>query len=100
MRKNCSEHISLRVTVGQVAKRSGVAISTLHYYEAEGLISKVAFLGLGAMGSRMAANLLKAGHAVTAWNRSPAAAEALVASGAKKLPLRRRRLSVPTSFSR
>ena len=47
-------------------------------------MSKVAFLGLGAMGSRMAANLLKAGHAVTVWNRSPAAAEALVASGARK----------------
>jgi len=27
------------LTVGQVAKRSGVAISTLHYYESEGLIS-------------------------------------------------------------
>jgi len=47
-------------------------------------MSKVAFLGLGAMGSRMAANLLKAGHTVTVWNRSPAAAEALVASGARK----------------
>jgi 3-hydroxyisobutyrate dehydrogenase len=47
-------------------------------------MSKVAFLGLGAMGSRMAANLLKAGHTVTVWDRSPAAAEALVASGARK----------------
>jgi hypothetical protein len=47
-------------------------------------MSKVAFLGLGAMGSRMAANLLKAGRTVTVWNRSPAAAEALVASGARK----------------
>ena len=47
-------------------------------------MSKIGFLGLGAMGSRMAANLLKAGHTVTVWNRSPAAAEALVASGARK----------------
>ena len=47
-------------------------------------MSKVAFLGLGAMGSRMAANLMKAGHMVTVWNRSPAAAEALVASGARR----------------
>jgi 3-hydroxyisobutyrate dehydrogenase-like beta-hydroxyacid dehydrogenase len=31
----------------------------------------VGFLGLGAMGSRMAANLAKAGHHVVAWNRSP-----------------------------
>ncbi|MPZ72604.1 MAG: hypothetical protein GEU74_05135 [Nitriliruptorales bacterium] len=30
----------------------------------------VGFIGLGAMGSRMAANLAKAGHEVTAWNRS------------------------------
>ena len=46
-------------------------------------MSKVAFLGLGAMGSRMAANLLKAGHELTVWNRVPEAANKLVASGAK-----------------
>ncbi len=33
-------------------------------------MSHIAFLGLGAMGSRMAANLLKADQAVTVWNRS------------------------------
>jgi MerR family redox-sensitive transcriptional activator SoxR len=32
------EKSSLGLTVGQVAKRSGVAVSTLHYYEMEGLI--------------------------------------------------------------
>jgi hypothetical protein len=47
-------------------------------------MSKVGFLGLGAMGSRMPANILKAGHTVTVWNRSPEAAEALVASGARR----------------
>jgi 3-hydroxyisobutyrate dehydrogenase-like beta-hydroxyacid dehydrogenase len=31
---------------------------------------KIAFLGLGIMGSPMAANLAKAGHDVTVWNRS------------------------------
>jgi 3-hydroxyisobutyrate dehydrogenase-like beta-hydroxyacid dehydrogenase len=31
---------------------------------------RVAFLGLGIMGRAMAANLVKAGHAVTTWNRS------------------------------
>jgi 3-hydroxyisobutyrate dehydrogenase len=46
------------------------------------MMSDVTVLGLGAMGSRMAANLLKAGHAVTVWNRSPQAAEPLVAAGA------------------
>ncbi|HEY6307762.1 MAG TPA: NAD(P)-dependent oxidoreductase [Candidatus Angelobacter sp.] len=32
---------------------------------------KVAFLGLGIMGRPMAENLAKAGHEVTAWNRTP-----------------------------
>jgi len=31
---------------------------------------QVAFLGLGIMGSRMAANLVNAGHEVTVWNRT------------------------------
>jgi 3-hydroxyisobutyrate dehydrogenase len=46
----------------------------------------IAVLGLGAMGSRMAANLLKAGHTVTVWNRTPGAAATLVAQGAKEAP--------------
>lgn len=44
---------------------------------------KVGFIGLGAMGSAMASNLLKAGHTVTVWNRSPAATEPLASLGAK-----------------
>ena len=43
---------------------------------------KVAYLGLGIMGSRMAANLLAAGHTLTVWNRTPTKADALVAAGA------------------
>ncbi len=34
---------------------------------------KITFLGLGIMGSRMAANLLKSGVNLTVWNRTPAA---------------------------
>jgi len=49
-------------------------------------MSKIAFLGLGAMGARMAPHLIKAGHAVTVWNRSPAPVEAAVALGAKSAP--------------
>ena len=41
------------------------------------------FLGLGIMGSAMAANLVKAGFDVTVWNRSPEKCEPLVALGAK-----------------
>ena len=40
---------------------------------------KVAFLGLGIMGSRMAANLCRAGVEVHAWNRTRARAEELAA---------------------
>ena len=32
---------------------------------------RVAFLGLGIMGGAMATNLVKAGHEVTVWNRTP-----------------------------
>ncbi|WP_306029244.1 NAD(P)-dependent oxidoreductase [Stappia sp. MMSF_3263] len=49
-------------------------------------MSRVAVLGLGAMGSRMAARLLKAGHSVTVWNRSAGPADALVESGAVSAP--------------
>ena len=43
----------------------------------------IGFVGLGYMGAPMAANLLDAGWSVTAWNRSPAALEALAARGAQ-----------------
>lgn len=45
-------------------------------------MSKVTVLGLGAMGSRMAANLLQANHAVTVWNRSEHRAQPLAKLGA------------------
>ena len=44
---------------------------------------RVGFIGLGIMGSRMAANLLAKGHALTVWNRSRARAEPLLAAGAR-----------------
>ncbi|SLN21375.1 3-hydroxyisobutyrate dehydrogenase [Roseivivax jejudonensis] len=43
---------------------------------------KIAFLGLGAMGSRMAMTIVKAGHDVAVWNRSPGRADALTEAGA------------------
>jgi 3-hydroxyisobutyrate dehydrogenase-like beta-hydroxyacid dehydrogenase len=46
----------------------------------------VAFLGLGAMGRPMAANLLKAGYSLTVWNRSVARTEPLRAQGATVAP--------------
>ncbi|WP_229928208.1 NAD(P)-dependent oxidoreductase [Kitasatospora xanthocidica] len=43
----------------------------------------VGFVGLGAMGRGMAGSLLRAGHAVRVWNRSPEPVAALVAEGAE-----------------
>jgi 3-hydroxyisobutyrate dehydrogenase-like beta-hydroxyacid dehydrogenase len=43
---------------------------------------KIGFIGLGRMGAAMAANLVKAGHDVTVFNRSPGKRRALVALGA------------------
>lgn len=44
--------------------------------------TRIAFLGLGAMGSRMAARLIDAGYALTVWNRSAAGTEPLAGRGA------------------
>ena len=42
----------------------------------------VAFLGTGAMGAPMAANVVRAGHALRAWNRTRSRAEPPSAEGA------------------
>ena len=44
---------------------------------------QVGFIGLGHMGSGMAANLLAAGHALTVYNRSPDKADPLIGKGAR-----------------
>ncbi|MET7338377.1 NAD(P)-binding domain-containing protein [Nonomuraea sp. NPDC005650] len=41
-------------------------------------------LGLGLMGSALAESLIRAGHHVTVWNRTPAKADPLVAAGATR----------------
>ncbi|MGG5823466.1 NAD(P)-binding domain-containing protein [Falsiroseomonas sp. HW251] len=46
-------------------------------------LARIGFLGLGAMGSRMAGRLLTAGHLVTVWNRTPEATAALAVVGAR-----------------
>lgn len=44
---------------------------------------EVGFIGLGRMGQGMAANLLKAGHRVTVYNRTRSSADGLAAAGAQ-----------------
>ncbi|MBI3780498.1 MAG: NAD(P)-dependent oxidoreductase [candidate division NC10 bacterium] len=46
----------------------------------------IGFVGLGNMGEPMASNLLKAGHALRVYNRTPARAASLMAQGAKLVP--------------
>ena len=43
---------------------------------------RIGFIGLGRMGGHVAENLLKAGHSVTVWNRSPGPVQQLVGQGA------------------
>lgn len=49
-------------------------------------VKRVGFIGLGIMGRPMALNLLKAGFALTVYNRSKAPVDALVAKGALASP--------------
>lgn len=44
---------------------------------------KIGFIGLGRMGAAMAANLVRAGHEVTVFNRSPGKSAALVELAAR-----------------
>jgi 3-hydroxyisobutyrate dehydrogenase-like beta-hydroxyacid dehydrogenase len=44
---------------------------------------RVGFIGLGAMGREMARHLVKGGHEVAVWNRTPARSRPLAADGAR-----------------
>lgn len=46
-------------------------------------MTRIAVLGLGAMGSRMATRLIDAGHQLSVWNRTHGRAAPLVAAGAR-----------------
>src|SRR6266704_3732484 len=59
----------------------------------------IGFIGLGTMGSRIAANLVKAGHKVRVWNRSPQSADALAGVGATPVATAREAFSGDAVFS-
>jgi 3-hydroxyisobutyrate dehydrogenase len=46
-------------------------------------MARIAFIGLGKMGSGMAGRLLAAGHQINVYNRTPAKAAALIGAGAR-----------------
>ena len=59
----------------------------------------IGFIGLGTMGSRVAANLLKAGHKVRVWNRSRPSVDALARGGATPVGTAREAFSGDAVFS-
>ena len=54
-------------------------------------MARIGFIGLGIMGSPMAANLVRAGHQVTGYARRQTPAERLVAAGGGSRRRSRRR---------
>lgn len=60
---------------------------------------EIGFVGLGAMGSGIAANLLKAKHRLTAWNRSPQPLEKLVQQGAVRAAAPAEAFQCPVVFT-
>jgi 3-hydroxyisobutyrate dehydrogenase-like beta-hydroxyacid dehydrogenase len=62
-------------------------------------MTTLGFLGLGTMGGGMARRLVDAGHEVHVWNRSPEAADELVAAGAHRAASPHQALAADISFS-
>ncbi|MCA1404729.1 NAD(P)-dependent oxidoreductase [Ensifer sp. IC3342] len=46
-------------------------------------MSRISVLGRGAMGTALAATLIRKGHSVTVWNRTPSRAEPIASAGAR-----------------
>ena len=61
------------------------AVGSVGQYEPEEDTMRVGFIGLGSMGSAMAARLIDAGHELSIWNRSSGPAEQLTRRGAHRL---------------
>jgi len=62
-------------------------------------VTTIGFLGLGIMGSGMAARLIGGGYDVVVWNRSREPVARLVAQGAREAATPREALSAEVSFS-
>jgi 3-hydroxyisobutyrate dehydrogenase-like beta-hydroxyacid dehydrogenase len=62
-------------------------------------MAEIGFLGTGTMGTAICGRLVDAGHDVRVWNRSPEAAEPLLARGATWAATPADALSAPLSFS-
>jgi 3-hydroxyisobutyrate dehydrogenase-like beta-hydroxyacid dehydrogenase len=62
-------------------------------------VATLGFLGLGSMGTGMAARLLDGGHDLVVWNRTAAAADDLVTAGARLASTPAEALAAEVSFS-
>ncbi len=62
-------------------------------------MAEYGFLGLGIMGRGMAGRLVEAGHDVVVWNRTPSAADELVAAGARRVDSPAEALAAEVSYS-
>jgi 3-hydroxyisobutyrate dehydrogenase-like beta-hydroxyacid dehydrogenase len=76
---NRVRHAACSTRDARALRRAGRGI---HHELCKELAMSIGFLGLGTMGQPIAHNLLRAGHALTVWNRSAARADALVREGA------------------
>jgi 3-hydroxyisobutyrate dehydrogenase-like beta-hydroxyacid dehydrogenase len=75
----------VRILPAQVTPGAAVVIAAIPGGFVESPSSsktKIGLIGLGLMGRPMGMNLLKAGHPLTVWNRTPSRADELVAAGA------------------
>ena len=61
--------------------------------------ARVGFIGLGAMGAGMAANLIRAGFPVTVHNRTREREEPLAELGAERAAVSYTHLTLPTIYS-
>src|SRR5712671_1180305 len=98
----CSARSSLcilrcRRRCGAGADWTGRTVVRGHFREG-GCVMDIGFIGLGTMGSRIAANLVKAGHKVRVWNRSRPSVDTLAALGATPVSTAREAFSGDAVF--
>ena len=72
----------MRFIPGEPAVCDTMAIMGIRDRQVTHGMTRIGFIGLGVMGHPMAANLVRAGHDVTVWNRTPGKARELLELGA------------------
>src|SRR5215469_6418657 len=73
----------LKTAVPETVPRVQISLPPPHQCFRKGLPMNIGFIGLGRMGTGMAESLLRAGHQVTVYNRTPEKARPLAERGAR-----------------